>query len=109
MPGRTLRGSDQGGANPAFPLPNQPGKSARLSGRVLHPQRSPLSQTGPGDIGGRPGRSGEAGGRGPPKQEEQERSGGQLPHPLRLGEPAEVPGQSPTLQSHLRDTLVLGA
>ena len=30
-PGGTLRGSDQGAAGPAFPLPNQLGKSAQLS------------------------------------------------------------------------------
>ena len=30
--------------------------------------------------------------------EEQERSDGHLPRPLRLGEPVELPGQSPALQ-----------
>ena len=55
VPGRTLRGSDQGGARPAFPLPNWLGKSARLSGRVLCPQKSPLDRVGPGGTGERPG------------------------------------------------------
>ena len=43
------------GVRPAFPLPNQPGKSAWLSGQVLCPQRPPLGHVGPGGIGGRPG------------------------------------------------------
>ena len=53
-------------------------------------------------IGGRPGRSGEAGGRGPAGgtlQEEQESSQWRLPHPLGPRTPAELPGQSPALQS----------
>ena len=54
-PGGTLRGSDQWGVGPAFPLPNRPGKSAQLSGQVLCPQRSPLGWVGPGGIGGRLG------------------------------------------------------
>ena len=46
-PGGTLRGSDQRGAGPAFPLPNRLGKSAQLPGQALHPQRSPLGWVGP--------------------------------------------------------------
>ena len=38
-----------------FPLPNWLGKSAQLSGWVLHPQRSSPGRVGPGGIGGRPG------------------------------------------------------
>ena len=43
--------------------------------------------------------------------EEQERSGGHLPHPLGPREPAERPGWSPALQGPLLPpaTLVLGA
>ena len=48
-----------------------------------------------GGIGGRPGRSGEAGGRGPPRLEEQERRGGYLSHPLEHRKPAELPGEVP--------------
>ena len=55
MPGGTLRGSDQGGAVPVFPLPNQLGKSAWLSSQVLCPQRCPPGQVCPGGEGGRPG------------------------------------------------------
>ena len=40
--------------------------------------------------------------------EEQQRSAGQLPHPLGHGEPAELPGKSPALQSPLQATWVLG-
>ena len=43
------------GERPVFPLPNWLGKSARLLGWVIHPQRSPLGQVGPGGVGGRPG------------------------------------------------------
>ena len=41
-------------------------------------------------------------------REEQESSRGRLPHPLRLGEPAELPGQSPALQSPLQVMWLLG-
>ena len=41
-------------------------------------------------------------------REERERSGGRLPHPLRPGEPAELPGRSPALQTLLQATWVLG-
>ena len=64
-------GAQSRGLGPAFPLSNRPGKSAWLSDRVLCPQRSPPGLAGPGDVGGRPGRSGEAGRRGPPEWEEQ--------------------------------------
>ena len=153
-PGGTLRGSDQGGVGPAFPLPHWLGKSARFSGQVLRPQRSPPGWVGPGGVGGRlgekdrqaggalrtrgagkeqrafvpptwaqgacwpprpvprppkpppglmgpggirgrPGKSAEAGGKGPPGPEEQERSGGRLPHPLKPRKPVGVPGGGP--------------
>ena len=54
-PGGTFGGSDQEGAGPAFPLPNQPGKSAWLLGRVLRPQRPPPGWVSPGGVEGRPG------------------------------------------------------
>ena len=50
-------GLRSGGAHPAYPLPNQPGKSAWLSGWVLCPQRPSLGCVCPGGIGGRPGES----------------------------------------------------
>ena len=46
-------------------------------------------------IGGRPGRSGEEGGRGPPRQEEQERRGVRLPCPLEPRKPPGLPGEVP--------------
>ena len=94
-PGGTLRGSDKGGASPVFPVPNQQQKSAHISGQVLWPQRSPLGRVGPGDVGERPGRSGEPGGRGLPGPEEQERNGGCLPHPLEPRKPAGLTGDVP--------------
>ena len=53
MSGGTLGGSNQGGTHPAYPLPNQLEESAQLSGRVLHPQRSPPGHVRPGGTGGR--------------------------------------------------------
>ena len=96
MSGVTLRGSDWGGVGAAFPLLNRLGKSAQLSGWVLHPQRSPLGWVGPGGIGGRLRRSREAGGRGPQGLEEQERNGGHLLCPLNPRKPAGLPGGVPT-------------
>ena len=45
----------RGGRGPVFPLPNRPGKSARLLGQVLRPQTSSPGQVGPGGVGGSPG------------------------------------------------------
>ena len=89
-PGGTLVVLEQGWACPVIPLPNQPRKSAWLSS--LGPQRSPLGWVGPGGLGGRPG---EASRRDPPGWEEQEGSGGGLPHPRRPREPAGHTGGVP--------------
>ena len=48
-----------------------------------------------GGIGGRPGRSGEAGRRDPPRLEEQERREGHFPRPLEPWKPAGLPGEVP--------------
>ena len=56
---------------------------------------SPCGCIGPGGIGGRPGRSGEASRRGPPGLEEQERRGGHLPNPFEPRKPAGLPGEFP--------------
>ena len=41
------------------------------------------------------GRTGEAGGRGPPGPEEQEKRGGHFPHPLESRKPVWLPGEVP--------------
>ena len=66
---------------PAAPSPRSP-----------HPARISL-----GGIGGRPGRSREAGGRGPPRHQtrEQERRGGRLPCLLEPRKPSGLPGEVP--------------
>ena len=92
MPRGTFRGSDQGGACPAFPLPNRPGKSAWLSGQVLHPQRPPPGRAGPGGIRGRPGESKRGRWEGPSRTRRVGESRGHWPHPLELGKPTELPG-----------------
>ena len=76
------------------------GKSARLSGRVLRPQKPPLCHVGPGSVGGeqeRPGVGGrrQAVRRAPPGPEEWERSGGRWPRPPKPGNPAGLPGRVP--------------
>ena len=63
--------------------------------RAPHPHPTPACRIGPLGIGGRPGRSGEAGGRGPPRPEEQERRGGRLPRQLEPRKPAGLPGEVP--------------
>ena len=73
------------------------------TGSLLSSQANPLPFKAPlppaalvlGGIGRRPGRSGEAGGRDPPRPEEQERRGGRLPHPLKPRKPAGLPGEVP--------------
>ena len=55
----------------------------------------PHSRIGPGGIGGRLGRSGEAGGRGLPRPEEQERRGAYFSQPIRAQEACWAPGEVP--------------
>ena len=75
--------------------PLRPGDPAELPGQSPALQ-SPLQAVQVlGGIGGRPGRSEEAGGGGPPRPEEQERRGGHLPHPLEPRKPAGLPGEVP--------------
>ena len=76
------------GSTPSISPAQSQGKSARLLGRVLCPQRSPLGRVGPECIRGRPGEN---------RRGRWERSRGRLPLPLGLREPAELPGGSSAL------------
>ena len=75
--------------------PTQAGEPAELPDQSSALQR-PLQATKVlGGIRGRPGRSAEAEGRGPPRPEQQERKGGHLPHPLEPRKFAGLPGEVP--------------
>ena len=88
--GGTLGDSDQRGARPAYLIPNQPGKSARFSGQVLHPQRFPPGRVDLGGIGERPGENRRSRWEGPSRTRGAREEC--WPFPLGPGKPAGLPG-----------------
>ena len=95
MTGGTLGGSDQGGAGPVYPLPNQLEKSAQLSGRVLQPQRPPVDHVGPRGMGAKLGKSRRGRQEGPSRTGAVGEEWRTWPCPLEPQKPAELPGRVP--------------
>ena len=80
----------------AFAPPTQAWGAAELPGLSPALQGPLQAEWVLRDIEERPGRSVEAGGRGPPgPEEEEERRGGHLPCPLQPRKPAGLPGEVP--------------
>ena len=92
--GGTLR-EEQERSRGRLPHPLRAREPAELPGRYPHSKAPSRLHGSWGHRKEAEGRTAEAGGRGPPRREEQERRGGCVPCPLESGKPAVLPGEVP--------------